>query len=70
MWNKLKPEESIASIAKKTQKDFEIPTSSFCDVQQIIALVDKSQKLTVLDLQGDLGLLALSKLIYKLRYGE
>lgn len=55
---------------KQTQKEFEPPSSVSCDIQQIITFMSQMQKLTVLDLQGDMGFNQLSKILYTLRFGE
>ena len=41
-----------------------------CDVQQLISAMSKNQKMTVLDLHGDMGFNSLEKVLYTLRYGE
>jgi hypothetical protein len=70
MWNRLHPEDYISEIMKQTQKEFEPPSSVSCDIQQIITFMSQMQKLTVLDLQGDMGFSQLSKILYTLRFGE
>ena len=69
MWNRLRPEQTVTDILKQTKKEFSPPSMVSCDIQQLIGAMSKNQKMTVLDLQGDMGFTNLSKALYALRYG-
>ena len=69
MWNRLHPENNINDIIKQGKKEFAPPSMIPCDVQQLITAMSKSQKMTVLDLQGDMGFNSLEKMLYILRFG-
>ena len=55
MWNRLHPEQLVNDIVKQVKKEFAPPSMIPCDVQQLISAMSKSQKMTILDLQGDMG---------------
>jgi hypothetical protein len=70
MWNRLKPYVCVNEIAKQACKEFEEPSSVPCDIQQIIGELSHKKKMRVLDLQGDMGISNLTKLLKVLRFGE
>ena len=41
-----------------------------CDVQQLITAMSKNQKMTILDLHGDMGFNSLERALYTLRFGD
>ena len=59
MWNRLHPEQIVNDIIKQANKEFTPPSMIPCDVQQLITAMSKSKKMTILDLQGDMGFGAL-----------
>lgn len=69
MWNRLHPEQIVSNIMKQAKREFAPPSMVPCDVQQLISAMSKQQKMTILDLTGDMGFGNLDRSLYTLRYG-
>jgi hypothetical protein len=70
MWNRLRPEELVADIGQQARRELEVPSFVPMDVQQLIKTMGQSQRMTVLDLHGDMGFGQLERVLNTLRFGE